>query len=212
MRLPEGLYGPDQTDVAYDPWRAVRATAVRVGPSPDAPVVRTETGEPSRLAKGEIFGRQSTRNPSCSDRPPLRPAIAGYVWGYGVPPASRKSGWVRLADLRADPSYPGRACGPADADFDRRDSNSCGGHCDGRPLTGVGALAGTPVLRAREAYLRYSPGGTAFRYLVDDDLVRLLVHWKEPHPDWVGVEVVRGRWVARGTRGWVLGSSLAPLG
>src|SRR3954463_5694685 len=136
--LPRGLYGADQVDVAYEPWRAVSPTLLRLGPTPDAPGVRADDGSVVGLEAGQHLGRQSTRNPGCSDRPPLRPAVAGFVWGYCLPPATRKSGWMRLADLEPDPGLEPRACGPAGADFDRRDPSSCGGHCDGR---GVMAFA-----------------------------------------------------------------------
>src|SRR5919106_6326181 len=81
VRLPRGLFGTDRVDVGYEPWRAVAPTALRLGPSPDAPVVIGRNG-PVELAADQRFGRQTTRNPGCLDRPPLRPAVDGFVWGY----------------------------------------------------------------------------------------------------------------------------------
>ena len=65
----------------------------------------------------------------------------------------------------------------ARADFDRRHPGRCGGHCDGSPLRGVGRLQGRTRVAAREVYLRWSPRGTAFRYLVRGDEVRQLCRW-----------------------------------
>jgi len=203
VNLPDGLFGPDRVDVAYDPWQALRPTALRVGPSARSPVVLAKTGDPVVLAAGRHLGRQTTRNPACLDRPPLRPAVDGFAWGYCLPPAIRKSGWMRLVDLEPDPAFAGLACGPADEDFDRRRPQACGGHCDGRPLTGVRPVSGSAEVAARDLYLRYAPGSTAFRYLVGGDRVRLLVEWRAAD-HWLGVEVAQARWTPRGARGWVL--------
>lgn len=208
VALPRGFYGHDQVDVAYEPWRAVRATPLRVGPSADAPVVLADDGVPVELLAGQHLGRQSTRNPRCRDTPPLRGAAGGFVWGYCLSPVPHKSGWMRLSDLEPDAGLEQLACGPAGADFDRRQPSSCGGHCDGRPLTRVRRAAGVTVVSAREVYLRYAPGSTAFRYLTSGDEVRQVVQWSSDGATWVGVEARRARWVPRGGRGWVLARAL----
>src|SRR4051812_16320007 len=169
--LPRGLFGADQVDVAYEPWRAIASSTLRLGPDPDAPRVTADDGHVVALESDQYFGRQSTRNPGCLGRPPLRPAVAGFAWGYCMAPVTRKSGWMRLADLQSDPDAERRACGPAGADFDRRDPDSCGGHCDGRPVTAFVAASGEAVVGARDVYLRYAPGSTAFRYLVQGDRI-----------------------------------------
>ena len=206
VTLPRGLYGADGVDVAYEPWRAVSATVLRLGPSSRAPVVKND-GRPVELALGQHLGRQTTRNPRCLDRPPLRRAVGGFVWGYGMPPATRKSGWMLLADLEPDPVLGELACGPADADFDRRRPDACGGHCDGRALSGVRAASGSAVVEADDVYLRYAPGSTAFRYLVRGDVVRRLARTADAR--WTGVAVRSARWAPSGARGWVLASALA---
>jgi hypothetical protein len=206
MVLPRGIYGPDLVDVGYEPWTALQPTALRLGPSVEAPVVLSDRGEPVELARGQHFGRQTTRNPRCSDHPPLRAAIDGFVWGYCMAPATRKSGWMQLSDLTPDLDLGQLACGPGGADFDRRHPQACGGHCDGRPLTDVRADGGLATVVARDLYLRYAPGSTAFRYLVGGDTVRRLVRAREGR--WTGVEVRTARWTRTGTRGWVLSSAL----
>jgi hypothetical protein len=205
MSLPRGVFGTDRVDVAYEPWRALRATPLRVGPSPRAPRVISD-GEPVGLAEGQHLGRQSLRNPGCLNRPPLRGSVNGFVWGYCLPPAVRKSGWMRRADLEPDLALERLACGPADADFDRRRPQACGGHCDGRPLSGVRDASGPAVVEAHDVYLRYAPGSTAFRYLVHGDDVRRLL--RSNNAQWTAVEVRMACWTGRGTRGWVLSSAL----
>jgi hypothetical protein len=210
VALPRGLFGTNLVDVAYVPWRAVRSTALRLGPSVRAPVVLADSGEPVGLAVDQHLGRQTTRNPMCLEAPPLRAAANGFVWGYCMPPVTRKSGWMGLSDLVPDPTLDQLACGPAGEDFDRRFPQACGGHCDGRPLTGLRAATGTAVVTAREVYLRYAPGSTAFRYLVRGDVVRRLARSQDGH--WTGVEVRRARWAGRHARGWVLATALSPVG
>ena len=206
VRLPRGLFGPDAVDVGYEPWRVLRESALRVGPDGRAAIV-THRGVLVRLAAGQHLGRQTTRNPSCLDRPPLRAAVNGFVWGYGMAPAIRKSGWLAVADLELDVALVQLACGPAGADFDRRRPRACGGHCDGRSLSGLRAAAGSATVAAREVYLRYAPGSTAFRYLVRGDRVRLLVRTADAA--WIGVEVRTARWASSGARGWVLASAIS---
>jgi hypothetical protein len=204
--LPPGLFGPDRVDVAYEPWQARATTALRVGPTSSSLAVLADSGEPVQLVVGQHLGRQTVRNPGCLDRPPLRVAVNGFVWGYGMPPAIRKSGWVRLVDMQADPTCDELACGPAGEDFDRRFPQACGGHCGGRHLTGVHRRSGSAEVSARDLYLRYAPGSTAYRYLVGGDQVRLLVYWRAGR--WLGVEVRRAKWAPGGARGWVLASGL----
>src|SRR5919197_2339875 len=206
LTLPAGLFGPDQVDVAYEPWRARAPTGLRVGPTSSAPVVLADSGEAVSLAIGQHLGRQTVRNPECRDAPPLRAAVDGFVWGYGMPPTIRKSGWVRLVDVQADLMLEELACGPAAADFDRRFPQACGGHCDGRPFTGVRRGLGSAEVSARDLYLRYAPGSTAYRYLVSGDQVRLLAQARAGR--WLGVEVRRAAWAPRRVRGWVLASGL----
>jgi len=209
VTLPRGLFGPDLVDVAYEPWRAVGSTTLRLGPSSRAPAVKSDSGESIELAAGQHLGRQTTRNPGCLDAPPLRPAVEGFVWGYCLPPVTRKSGWMLLSDLEPDPALERLACGPANADFDRRRPDAGGGHCDGRPLTGERPLSGPARVSARDVYLRYAPGSTAFRYLVRGDEVRRLI--QTANARWIGVEVRTARWTRRGARGWVMASTLSPI-
>jgi hypothetical protein len=208
MSLPRGIFGPDQVDVGYEPWQAVRATALRVGPSVLAPQVLSDADEPVGLAVSQHLGRQTTRNPACLDAPPLRGSVNGFVWGYCLPPAVRKTGWMLMADLRADLELERLACGPASADFDRRRPQACGGHCDGRALSGVRDASGQAIVEAREVYLRYAPGSNAFRYLVRGDGLRRLL--RSHNMQWTAVEIQTAAWTARGTRGWVLSSALGP--
>jgi hypothetical protein len=206
LTLPPRLFGPDQVDVAYEPWQARAATGLHVGPTSSSPAVVADSGGAVSLGIGQHLGRQTVRNPGCRDTPGLRASVDGFVWGYGMPPAIPKSGWVRLVDLRADPTFEELACGPAGADFDRRFPLACGGHCDGRALTDVRPASGSAEVTARDLYLRYAPGSTAYRYLMSGDQVRLLARARRSR--WLGVEIRRAEWAPRGARGWVLASGL----
>ena len=208
-RLPTGIFGPDRVDVAYEPWEATGFARLRVGPSRQAPVVLVR-GKEVTIRRGLHFGRQSARNPGCADHPALRRSVDGFVWGYVLPPGHKKSGWMPLEILEQDRNTKRVACGPAGADFDRRDPSKCPPHCDGGPLQeeDVDRRTGRAAIRAREVYLRWSPRGTAFRYLVRGDEVRLLCRYRSGPHDYTGLEVVEGRWTPVGTRGWVLTSSL----
>ena len=206
-QLPARLYGPNQVDVAYEPWRATGFARLRVGPDDDAPVV-TARGVEVTISAGLHFGRQSVRNPGCADHPPLRREENGFGWGYVLPPGHKKSGWIALGVLEQHLAAERIACGPAGTDFDRRDPRLCREHCDGHPLTGVASASGRTTVGAREVYLRWSPRGTAFRYLVHGDEVRRLCRWESGAHDYTGIEVIRARWTAARVRGWVLTSSL----
>src|SRR5215218_6836403 len=59
LTLPPGLFGPDQVDVAYDPWLALAATGLHVGPTSRSPVVLSDSGEAVSLGIGQHLGRQT---------------------------------------------------------------------------------------------------------------------------------------------------------
>jgi hypothetical protein len=206
-RLPARIFGPEQVDVAYEPWRVTGFAHLRVGPSGEAPVVLVR-GKEVTVRPGLHCGRQSARNPGCADHPRLRRVENAFVWGYVMPPGHKKSGWLSLEVLEQDLGFEGLACGPAGADFDRRHPQRCGAHCDGKPIADVDRLRGTAAVSAREVYLRWSPRGTAFRYLVRADRVRRLARFRSGPHDYTAVEVLDGRWTPAGTRGWVLSSGL----
>ena len=71
----------------------------------------------------------------------------------------------------------------------------------------MAAARGRTRVRAREVYLRWSPRGTAFRYLVRGDEVRRLCRWESGAHDYTGIEVITADWAATHVRGWVLTSS-----
>jgi hypothetical protein len=176
--------------------------AVRVGPSSSAPQIST-------IYAGKTFGRQSTRNPFCSHTPPLRGDDNGYVWGYIATNSNDidkgLSGWVALSQLSDNPGWGGTACGPC-CDFDcRKDPGVCGGHCQNAADPAASSVSGRRVVTAREAYLRYAPGSTPYRYLVANDTVDRLCLVND---GWTCVQVASARWAPAGARGWVQASSL----
>jgi hypothetical protein len=70
----------------------------------------------------------------------------------------------------------------------------------------VRADAGEAIVAARDLYLRYAPGSTAFAYLVRGDTVRRLARAHDGA--WTGVEARTARWARPGARGWVLTGAL----
>jgi hypothetical protein len=195
-----GCWDDDAVDVCYRPWRALRNTGVRVGPSSSAPSVGTLEG-------GKTFGRQSTRNPGCLTQPPLRDPSGGYAWGYIHTGTNiGTSGWVNLADIVDNPSFEGTTCGPQ-SDFDCRPSrgpSACGGHCDNAADPSASTVSGRRTVTATRTF-RYAPGSTPYRYLVAGDVVDRLCSVSS---GWTCVQVVSGRWAPAGGRGWLLSNSL----
>jgi hypothetical protein len=173
-------------NVGYYPFQAVRTTNMYSGdPGGGGTVVET-------LAPGQGVGLQTTRNPNCLDNPPLRPAVAGWAFGFrrGADGA-RPSGWVALADLTFV-GYDGGPCatGPAFADFEAAHNPYDGCRalvCDGTTSCaavnpageGDNDCGGTRVDQSRTVdadtlYVRYSPGGTATHYLHRGDTVHVM--------------------------------------
>jgi hypothetical protein len=201
----DGCWDSNSIDVCYAPWRAVRDSWLRVGPSSSAPTVKAN-GVAVQLKAGNPFGRQSTRNPGCDPSPPLRGAAGSppYVWGYIVQPpgtsvfGNGKMGWINLADIVDYSSYPHLTC--ATADFDCRTSVNTCRRCDCAENPGsASSVSGRADVDADDLYLRYGPGSTAYRYLVRNDVVDMLCRVG----DYTCVSVVSADWAPTGGRGWV---------
>jgi hypothetical protein len=175
------------------------------------------------LAPGQGFAVQSTRNPSCSDNPPLRPSLNGFVFGYKRDGAT--SGWVP-ADALEFAGYDAAPCadGPSNDDFGvaHNPYDGCAAiACDGQkscaatngPNDGTGDCGGhtTDVARtvsATDAYLRYAPSSTALRYLHQGDQVQVLY---DNEQGWFFVEVTSSTCPSlspNGSRGWVLATAV----
>jgi hypothetical protein len=90
------------------------------------------------LAPGQGFAAQSTRNPNCSDNPPLRDARAGYVFGYAR--GSGVSGWVPAEALEFV-GYDGGACADGQANSDWQVANNPYDGCKPMPCDGVNTCA-----------------------------------------------------------------------
>ena len=141
------------------------------------------------LDAGQGFALQSTRNPSCSDNPPIRPELNGFVFGYAR--GSATSGWIPAADIEFA-GYGGGNCadGPASADFEvaknphdgckalvcsgNQTCASTNGPNDGANDCGGKTMNVTKTVSATDMYLRYAPLSTAVRYLHKGDQVKVL--------------------------------------
>lgn len=193
-----GCWDRDEVEVCWESFIAVRATALRYGPSFAAPL-RPNGG----LDAGNGVCLQSTRNPSCIVDPPLRPSENGFVWGYKR--AGSFAGWVPAGDLAADTSAP-PCCGPAGADFpcgiDFVDSN-CRRACGGDLTGDVGSRSGRRTVTAQDLTMRYAPQSTQFRWLLNGDVVELRCF----AGGYFCVEAVNCDWVPTGTRGWAIATA-----
>jgi hypothetical protein len=200
----DGLYSGHEVNIGYRPYRTVAATAIRNARDPTA-------GAVVELVPGQGLGRQTVRNPDHLDLPPDRPAEPGedgrpWIWVY----ARREggSGWIPEADTEPWHSPPGRPCrGPAGLDFEPGAMPTKHG-----PHTSCGSRAVMPrrlrerTVRAVDVYLRYSPDGTAWEYLLQGDRVQVECHGPRAY---AGVTVLQARNVAGGAAGWVAQEALA---
>ncbi len=193
--------------IGWGPFVAIRPTEIRTNPGAGT-LLKT-------LPKGGGMGYQSVRNPTSDPSPPLRLPVTvygeKYAWVYSR--AGTQTGWVKLADIAPDPNSASKPplLGPGGWDFeiDRtpprvKKPNNCGKLSATEPLRQV---------QATEVYLRYSARGTAFHYLHEGDVVKLLIVNAE-HKAFAFVEVQEARQgspLRKGTRGWVQQVALKPL-
>jgi hypothetical protein len=192
-----GCWTTSEVNVGYYPFR-VKATEahLRVGPSSRFHSVAT-------VRRGQRVGVQSTRNPDCHDRPPMRLERNGYVWCY----ANQKgtSGWILRSAIEEDTSGEVWADGPASLDFQvgaqpcREGSDSS---CKGQRSDRVRRIA------AKEVYIRYAPQSSPLGYLREGDRVRERFRGARAY---VCVEVITSKTVPVGTRGWIIYKSLEKL-
>lgn len=196
----EGCWDRNEVEVCWRRYVTNKATALRYGPSFNTAVVPQQgqcvgTGQ---LAAGETVCLQSTRNPTCDASPPLRPQDNGFVWAYEND--CMISGWLPAADVQ--PQSGTGCCGPAGQDF------PCGVPNDPRcqisepchpPFSGdASGRTGCARVTSRELTLRYAPQSTAFRYLLNGDIVRRQCgHSTGYHC----VDVLQSA-TAQGARGW----------
>jgi hypothetical protein len=203
----DGCFRGDEVNIGYRPYRAVSPTAIRVGRDERFRVV-------DALEPGQGVGRQTVRNPDYDALPAHRPPQSGddgraWVWVYAR--AQGGSGWIPLEDIEPTVSPPGRPCrGPAGFDFEPGVMPSKHG-----PHTTCGQRLLRPArwrrraCAAPDAYIRWSPDGTAWDYLVADDLVEL----RSTGPrGFACVTVIRSATVAAGESGWVEASALGRAG
>jgi hypothetical protein len=147
------------------------------------------------LAQGQNVAAQSTRNPSCSDNPPLRPSVDGYVYVYAR--GSGNQGWVPSSALEFT-GYTDQTCaaGPADVDYQIKGNpyDSCkstichpdakgnggqsctavNGTSDGKDDCGGKRVSIARTVSATDMYLRYAPFSTSMRYLHKGDKVKVM--------------------------------------
>lgn len=224
----EGAWTSADVNVAYYPMQVGQETDLISGDTWDGGggIVLATLGALTPV------GVQSTRNPRCSDSPPLRAGLGGYVFAYvrGVAGTESSVGWIRAEDLILDDARAGTACanGPTGEAFQIASnpysreplcqSLDCTGErrCrEANPTGEGGADCGGRSVRyertvnADTLQLRYAPAGPGRRYLHRGDRVRVL--YQSGRPEWVFVMALTTAapdLSPVGSRGWVLASYL----
>jgi hypothetical protein len=159
------------------------------------------------MIKGGGVGVQSVRNPRAEATPPPRPAVNGWLWCYAR--STGDTGWIRADDVVADPDADTKPAlrGPGLWDFEVG-RPAPDGRVGPRPKkpNGCGYLSAmTPLRRvaARTVALRYSGRGTAFHYLHEGDLVRLLIVNAPAGYAFCEVVETKNGVPYKGARGWL---------
>ncbi len=221
-----GAYTASSANIGYYPVVALRDTPLYsgdFGPGLGATLLRT-------VGEGEGFAIQSTRNPTCSDAPPMRPTVNGFV--YGLTRSGSVAGWIRLADvvsvgstsqaLCADgPGSPGtdfqvaydaeHACRAFHCDSGRKSCRSANAETDGRDdCTGGSAVDWQREVAADTLHLRFAQGSTSIGYAHRHDRVRVLF----VNGAWAFVEITASTCPSStpvGMRAWTMLEFLAPI-
>ena len=172
-----GAFTASSANIGYYPVVALRDTPLYsgdFGPGLGGRLLRT-------LSKGDGFAIQSTRNPTCSDAPPMRPSVNGFV--YGLTRSGSEAGWIRLTDVVSvgeatqdtcadGPGSPGTdfqvarnaedGCKPFHCTSGRKSCRSANGEDDGADDCIGGSLADfVREVDADTLHLRYAQGSTS---------------------------------------------------
>ena len=131
----KNAYTSAAVNVGYYPYRIKAGVQTALHTCDDRPI---ETLDP-----GQGFAAQSTRNPGCSDNPPLREPVAGFVFGYAR--GSGVSGWVP-ADALEFIGYDAGLCADGPGNTAWQVANNPHDGCRAMPCEGVnGCAAGNPI-------------------------------------------------------------------
>jgi hypothetical protein len=184
-----GAFTASSANIGYYPVVALRDTPLYsgdFGPGRGGRLLRT-------LSKGDGFAIQSTRNPTCNDAPPMRPAVNGFV--YGLTRSGSEAGWIRLSDIASvgeamqatcadGPGSPGTdfqvarnaedGCKPFHCASGRNTCKSANGEHDGADDCDGGAVVDEyREVDADTLHLRYAQGSTSIGYAHRHDRVRV---------------------------------------
>jgi hypothetical protein len=162
----------------------------------------TVEGLVEAVEQGRRLGAQSVRNPRGLSAPDPRPSRNGFLWCYEV--ESGKAGWVPVDALsRVEVALARRGethCGPANLDAQVGFSEPLP-----KKATSVGGEArrGRLIVKSRDAYLRYSPRGTAHEYVLKGDVLEARWIRKNAPGTYLCVRVVESDSAPVGTIGWI---------
>lgn len=196
----KGAYSSDQVNIGWYGYEVTKTTRIRIGPSWQFP-------ERVTVMAGKRMGRQSVRNPSGKDNPPLRPVArdsTGKAWAWCYDPESKEQGWVPVNMIKERASKTPWAHGPNGCDFHvglepsrKHEKSSTQGQRRNR----------VRVIAAKDVLVRYSPNGSGIFYLQRGDGVREL--FRRIQNDFVAISVTSSKTTPPETRGWVDVRSLA---
>lgn len=160
-----GAFNSAAVNVGYYPFRIKQGVNTTLLSCEDRPL--------QGLAPGQGFAAQSTRNPHCSDNPPLRDPLAGYVFGYAR--GSGVSGWVPAEALEFV-GYDGGACadGPTNSAWQVA-SNPYDG-CKAMPCDGVNTCAAANPIDPKDPDKSAECSGLAFNFLRTVAVPSLMMH------------------------------------
>src|SRR5581483_2766510 len=241
---PSQCKSQNNVSVCYSPWKIVAAESgysglvLRKGPSFSAdPVTYNNSTSPVVMSVGSEFGRASNNDPNAPGdgcgNPGPRANQNGFLWGYWTGYA--KQGWMPysvggVTYAVGDNGYTGALCGPANVDFDCRNTsksnchsyNGCGGggispSCPGAYNADLDAYTTSPS--DERFYLRYGPSSTTFAWLIPvegstpADSVYVYGNVNSNGYNWSCISVICARWVPNGCRGWIRSDALGtPVG
>ncbi len=209
-------YTSAAVNVGYYPYRIKAGVQTALHTCDDRPI--------EALGPGQGFAAQSTRNPGCSDNPPLREPVAGFVFGYVR--GSGLSGWVP-ADALEFSGYDGELCADGPGNSAWQVTNNPHDGCRAMPCEGVNdCAAGNPVdpndpeklatecigmafnltfpLAVPYLALYAAPDATPMQYIHQGDEVKFL--WAAKNFAWVFVELKTSDCPTLspvGLRGWI---------
>jgi hypothetical protein len=160
-----GAFTSAAVNLGYYPFRIKQGVNTTLLSCDDRPI--------QGLAPGQGFAAQSTRNPHCSDNPPLRDPLAGYVFGYAR--GSGVSGWVPAEALEFV-GYDGGACADGPTNSAWQVANNPYDGCKPMACDGVNTCAAANPIDPKDPNKSNECSGLPFNFLRTIAVPSLTMH------------------------------------